>query len=432
MFLATFWLQFLLSKVKFVLKHMKSKALIPDSLVEISGARSARPVASGFRVWSCLLASALLALAGCGDDEKDPESDALSDADATSELGDTEPGDTSDASETDTEEPFDPAAYGDAGPWSIGYTDRTVTYTDPVTDLERTLRVAVWYPATERSAERPLYLGIGANVSKDPPVADLTGVPVFVFSHGHGGFAESSAYIMEHFASHGWMVISPTHTGDTTGDVDTERENSIYYQRPLDLTTTLDFFQNLDASDPLATLGGDQILLGGHSFGGYSTFSISGAIYAIDELVTECAAGTGPGNFCMNLLPAAVELFRAGFRDERFLASIALDSGDYDLFRDGLDDIDHPMLNMTANRPGDQLATTLTGPDQHWVNLPRGCHNIYALLGCGAGEIDKAEGNRIARIYTFGFANRYILGDERASVLFDGSLEISEEAVLVP
>ena len=43
------------------------------------------------------------------------------------------------------------------------------------------------------------------------PVAEH-GYPVLVFSHGslYGG---SSAFLARHFASHGWVVAAPDHTG---------------------------------------------------------------------------------------------------------------------------------------------------------------------------------------------------------------------------
>ncbi|MEO6992025.1 MAG: hypothetical protein ABI273_00225, partial [Lacunisphaera sp.] len=118
--------------------------------------------------------------------------------------------------------------------------------------------------------------------------------PVIIFSHGLGGSREGYAYLGEHWASCGYIVVHPQHHGS---DKDVMRgfrplkalreaaanpANAI--DRPLDISFVIDRLTALNA-DPSFPLHGELDLarlgVGGHSFGAFTTMAIAGAHFPI-------------------------------------------------------------------------------------------------------------------------------------------------------
>ena len=92
---------------------------------------------------------------------------------------------------------------------------------------DRELPVDVWYPvdaadaATEPRTEYPLQgpLTMSSEVAVDNlPVSSEVRRAFLVFSHGYGGINTQSTQLMEALASHGFIVASPAHTGNTALD----------------------------------------------------------------------------------------------------------------------------------------------------------------------------------------------------------------------
>lgn len=146
--------------------------------------------------------------------------------------------DTTDASESETGEPgFE--GYDQPGPHPVG--TRTFTLPDPQGD--RALRVQLWYPAAADAATGD---PIGAFVTDEPDASDfqmlvdaasepctrkltssgfdvalaprLAPLPTVVFSHCHTCTRFSSFSLAERLASHGFLVASLDHAGNTLFD----------------------------------------------------------------------------------------------------------------------------------------------------------------------------------------------------------------------
>lgn len=97
------------------------------------------------------------------------------------------------------------------GPDPVGYTRTTFVRTGTVTPTERRMESVVWYPADV--AGEPL----------DPlgyaDAAVRTGRhPVLVYSHGGCAYPEVSTFLTRAFASWGFVVVAPSHPGDTIYD----------------------------------------------------------------------------------------------------------------------------------------------------------------------------------------------------------------------
>jgi predicted dienelactone hydrolase len=144
---------------------------------------------------------------------------------------------------------------------------------------DRELPLEIWYPADSEAwgaaTEFSFYsllgtIGMTSTASKeDLPLPEGTVYPLIVFSHGYGGIAIQSVRLMEHLASHGFVVVAPTHTGNSQGD-DTPSPNPEADRYP-DVSFVIDemaaanadalsvFFGHVDASNSGVA---------GHSYGG--------------------------------------------------------------------------------------------------------------------------------------------------------------------
>lgn len=324
------------------------------------------------------------------------------------------------------------------GPWGAGYHASSVTYDDTVAGGTRTLRLALWYPTDDTTGFEPRYNGLlpGEGVFEDASPAPGS-FPLLVFSHGHQGFAEASAAILEHLATHGWVVASPDHTGNTTFD-GSDRTTEIYAQRPLDLSAVLDHVLG-GAEAGLPVLEG-PVVASGYSFGGYTVYAVAGATYS-EQALAECAAGPS-SSFCSTWSPALEAMFRAGFRDERIDAFQLLAAGDFDKFGEaGMATISSPVQTQTGtldptHADGQALLDAATGAaDRMWVDIEGGGHMTFSdfagtSLEEAEGVIGAELGWDIVQAYTLAWCRR-AAGDVTVDPLLDGSLAPWAEARVV-
>ena len=330
--------------------------------------------------------------------------------------------------------------YAEAGGGGVGFTRRTVAYERPDGEGTRELETLFWYPTEATEGDPPRYtFGFSERALVDAPPA-AGPFPTIVFSHGHQGLPDAHTFLMEHFASHGWLVIAPTHTGNTTADGN-NRVASIYYLRPWDVSRTLDFALELGADDPLAGLSGTPRVVSGHSFGGYTAYAIAGAAYDVGAIEAGCA-GDWTSPVCDELDEEALGYFEAGFHDARFDALISMAAGDARLFGDGAGAaaIEVPVFQMVAE--GDGHPPGSAGEDEYWValdgasdlrlDLLGGAHNSFSdvcaslprFTGCPE-ENDAEVDQRHVRLYALAFAEARVLGEDAAE-------RVLEEPVVDP
>lgn len=400
-----------------------------------------------------LLAPACLAvaLAACSDD--DPGGDTALDASADTALDasadialdagtDIAP-DTADTADEDVA-PRDPAEIaaelGAPGPYAIGYRTEQLTYTVPPTGTERTVKLVWWYPTETTDGEHPRYFNIwpDEDVVLNAPPIDGDDFPLVVYSHGTLGYAESSSFLMEHFASHGYVALAVEHTGDTTSAGGDTRTTEIYFQRSFDIRAGLDHALDPAAAHPFAGRISDRILGAAHSFGGYTMLTLAGATWAVDAIDAECDAGTGRQNVCGNWSDTYAEIFRDGFEDDRILGLFTMAQGDFRLFTaEGVATVDIPVLMVTGEedpqRSGDaQPYWDVLGQvdGNGWLNLLNASHLAFTdacFLGVGFGvgcqddDIDPELGFRIVNTHALAFARQVLFGDAEVAPLLDGT-----------
>ena len=123
------------------------------------------------------------------------------------------------------------------------------------------------------------------------PSTGTQALPVIIFSHGLGGSREGYGYLGRHWASHGYIVVHPTHLGSDASVLKSLRplksmrkaavdmQNAI--NRPKDVSFCIDRLTELNRSD--ATFKGrfmlDRIGVAGHSFGGFTALASAGQTF---------------------------------------------------------------------------------------------------------------------------------------------------------
>jgi predicted dienelactone hydrolase len=170
------------------------------------------------------------------------------------------------------------------GPNQVGHTEYSVF---DAARAGRELPLQIWYPADATAwagvvdftfTDLIAGAGITSPVAKDDIALPAAGnYPLVVFSHGFGGFNIQSLGLMEHLASHGFVVVAPNHTGNTQDDTSSPNPQA---DRFPDVAFVIDemaaanlngaslFFGHVDATN---------VGVAGHSYGGMtSQFMASG------------------------------------------------------------------------------------------------------------------------------------------------------------
>lgn len=384
--------------------------------------------------------------AACGEDQ-----DATSAPDRSPDAGADAQVDPPDA---DSDAGQDPASTLPERPWAVdapgyykvGFTEREVTYQARGQDEPRTLRLAIWYP-TFVDDEGPYaeYFGLFRRqaVRADVPVAVDEPMPLLVFSHGNAALAEQSYFMSENFASHGWIVASPDHTGNTFQDTGGAINLEAAVFRPQDLSAVIDDMLALPAPHQLSGLiDGDSIAVSGHSFGAVTTLAIAGANFALDDVIAGCELDEVDPDICaMFDNPDYVEVFRDGFYDDRVDVAIPQAPGGYVAFQDGLADIEIPTLLFTGGmdrtlpprQEGDPIWAAMTGPQHLRVDLPMAGHFTFSNMcdwfrtidqvandGCNDEFIEPALAYDIINAYSLAWSRHHIFGDPTVEALVSG------------
>jgi len=322
------------------------------------------------------------------------------------------------------------------GPHPVGV--RMVTLVDEERKDEfaggpRTLITEIWYPATEEARSRPPmrfreffgpYPEEGARalrrdlaeVDRDFRTQAVRNAPLkagrwplLIFSHGNGGFRHQNVFQMDHLASHGYLVASPDHTGnsklsplpDRAVRYDRRGKGQSAQDRPRDVRFLID--RILAPSGPaVAWLEGatDPAAVGvlGHSFGGFTAVRVVEEDPRVKAILAMTVAFTGR--------PTAVPtLVMLGAQDSTIGRAGNLLSRGYFLGCTG------PRYLLTLRRGGH---FTFTDMDLIHPNFGDGVGRGKGLNGEEVEFLPAHQAKRIINSYTIAFFERYLRGSEAA------------------
>lgn len=228
-----------------------------------------------------------------------------------------------------TEAPRDVADLVAFGDLPVGHEVIEITYQPAGRDSTRTFPVAIWYPA-EPGGVAATYAVAGVvdvdapRATESAPAAGDTVFPVAVYSHGSGGVAIVGYPFAEHLASHGWVVVAPDHKGNRAldlllGPADSFVQSAV--DRPQDVSAALDWLEGSDDNPLEDRVDTDDVLMFGHSFGGYTSFAVAGAAPSLERMSAGCPDKDNPACDAFDN-PDFVDAIEAGFADPRVRAIV--------------------------------------------------------------------------------------------------------------
>jgi predicted dienelactone hydrolase len=224
----------------------------------------------------------------------------------------------------------------------------TITYTGPIKFDEKIL------PGKEITS-------LGSALSNAKPERTAKSYPLVVFSHGFAMSPILYSALVEHYASQGYIVLSPEHREAFDESLDGFWKALV--DRPVDISRTIDYAQQL--TKPGEALAGmidmNSIAVVGHSYGGYTALAAGGARFDFAAYKTRCAAVKADDPldfFCAPVLPKEADMAtRAGLPsvpsglwpslgDARVKAVISMAGDAYPFDQRGLAELKVPVMAL--------------------------------------------------------------------------------------
>ncbi len=221
-----------------------------------------------------------------------------------------------------------------AGSYDVGV--RTMVWTDV---RGKELTAEIWYPAQvepdDEPADFPPITLTGTAVRDAQPDLRFGPYPLVAFSHGYAGIRFQSIYLMEHLASHGFVVVAPDHQHNTFLDLDEETLALMVMQRPDDVRYSVDrvFERGEDADDELhgLTTPGDYAVTG-HSFGAFTSMVLGGGQINLDGLYARCSYAPDSSGCRVISTLHLEDLSEHGMSDERAVVTVPMSPGIWYVF----------------------------------------------------------------------------------------------------
>jgi dienelactone hydrolase len=231
--------------------------------------------------------------------------------------------------------------------------------------------------------------------------ASGTGLPVIVFAHGFGWSMNAYAPLVDHWASHGFVVIQPTFLDSRTLGLAPEdpRTPNIWRTRLDDLTQILDQLDLIEERVPglAGRIDRSKIAAVGHSYGAQTVGMLLGArVRGADGMVGESVAdarisagvllsATGDGDSLTAFAAQYFGFMRPDFTEMSTPALIV--AGDHD---------DSPLSTRGPDWFTDAFA--LSPAPKTLLTVIGGEHSLGGISGYDVAETTDADSARIALV----------------------------------
>lgn len=281
-------------------------------------------------------------------------------------------------------------------------TNSAVDYAN-LTDIRQSGQYAVTkqvWNLTDESRNRSFYVDVYV-----PQGISTDEIPVIVFSHGLSSRPEDFSEGLNHLASYGYLVAAPQHIGSDTiylqemlqGYHKDIFDRDEFINRPKDISFVIDELERRNASEFGNKLNLENVGMGGHSFGGYTTLAIAGATIDFEHLEKACDYPYIGLDVSILLECRALELPRQTYQlqDERVKAVFAANPVNRFIFGEkGLGNIKIPVfLASGSDDPAappalEQVAsfTWLNTPHKYWALIEGQAHVNFTKLDGGIKE----------------------------------------------
>jgi predicted dienelactone hydrolase len=277
----------------------------------------------------------------------------------------------------------------------------------PANERGTDLDVTVWYP-THADGD-PVVLGetiffMGTPAIRDAPIAGAK-LPVILLSHGAGlaGNAEALSWIATPLARQGFVVVAPTHPGNS-GKSRSAAETMKIWMRPSDLTQALDAIETNAVFQDHLEPGRVGVL--GLSMGGSTALAIAGARIDPTLLAGYCDTDAQNASLCEWVRQSGVDLHAMDMRsagrdskDGRIRFAMAIDPAPVDVFdRSSFARISTPIRIINLGAPSTIPATVLASGIARLIanaaySVIEDAHHFSMFAECkpGAAELAKSE-----------------------------------------
>ncbi len=289
------------------------------------------------------------------------------------------------------------AQYSVKGPYSIGMSDFTISSEIP-------LEITVWYPAENNDLDeegttysyeiklgdpfgRVTLASYDGQAMRDAPFDFSTSpYPLVILSPGFSIGSSAYAWLAEHLASYGFVVISPEHHEYL------DPENELWraaITRPQDILTVLAYVdEQVGSTGAFAGwIDKDLAAVIGHSYGGYTALAAAGAQIDTDSFKSQCEKaqeGNDPGAWlCDQLLPHMPDMagltgldsipedLWPAWADTRVDAIVSMAGDAFFFGQPGLAEIAVPVMAIGGTADNDSPFLWGTYPTYEYVSSPR-------------------------------------------------------------
>jgi predicted dienelactone hydrolase len=291
-----------------------------------------------------------------------------------------------------------------SGPYAVGLT--TLNFVDP---RGKELVADVWYPASvtdEDVLATYQYTTLSGSAYLEPTVDLRHGPhPLVAFSHGYISIRYQSYFLMEHLASHGFVVIATDHPTNTLFDLDEGNNTLMMLERPDDIRYSVDHLYGLSQQPGLleGALEDDSYAVIGHSFGAVTAMWLGGGEVDWETLAAYCAEGIGNGRVCdlVHTVPSLDDGSNGG-ADPRVRATVPLSPGLWYAFGSagsGLESVAEPFVLAGAldavlswSGEAEPAWEALGGPKRLALFEKAGHYGFSALCELIPGFQDECDG----------------------------------------